>query len=89
MAKAMGADEVINVSDNPLPADVELVLEAARMLVYELLGGAAGEGVMVYGHASGTTLEDLGADFQHTSWGVRITTQVIPRSSPHRQTRFC
>jgi mannonate dehydratase len=39
--------------------------KAAGMPVYELLGGAAREGVMVYGHASGATLDDLGADFQH------------------------
>jgi mannonate dehydratase len=39
--------------------------KAAGMPVYELLGGAAREGVMVYGHASGSTLEDLSADFQH------------------------
>src|SRR6476646_12008735 len=39
--------------------------KAAGMPVYELLGGAAREGVMVYGHASGTTLADLSADFQH------------------------
>ncbi len=39
--------------------------KAAGMPVYELLGGAAREGVMVYGHASGSSLEDLDADFQH------------------------
>ena len=32
--------------------------------MYELLGGAAREGVMVYCHASGSTLDELSADFQ-------------------------
>ena len=36
----------------------------AGLPVYELLGGAAREGVMVYCHASGSTLDELGADFQ-------------------------
>src|SRR5207253_745886 len=39
--------------------------KAAGMPVYELLGGAAREGVMVYGHASGSTLDELSADFQN------------------------
>jgi len=39
--------------------------KVAGMPVYQLLGGAARDGVMVYGHASGTTLEDLSQDFQH------------------------
>src|SRR5881409_2309984 len=46
--------------------------KAAGMPVYELLGGAAREGVMVYGHASGSTLEDLSADFQqHLDLGYK------------------
>ena len=32
--------------------------------MYELLGGAARDGVMVYCHASGSTLDELSADFQ-------------------------
>ena len=36
----------------------------AGLPVYELLGGAAREGVMVYCHASGSTLDELSADFQ-------------------------
>ena len=39
--------------------------QLAGLPVYELLGGAAREGVMVYGHASGTTLDELSADFAH------------------------
>lgn len=37
IARAMGADEVINVSDNPLPADMELVFEATG--IPAVLGG--------------------------------------------------
>ena len=37
----------------------------AGLPVYELLGGAARDGVMVYCHASGSTLDELSADFQH------------------------
>ena len=36
----------------------------AGLPVYELLGGAAREGVMVYCHASGSSLDELSADFQ-------------------------
>ena len=36
----------------------------AGLPVYELLGGAARDGVMVYCHASGSTLDELSADFQ-------------------------
>ena len=36
----------------------------AGLPVYELLGGAARDGVMVYCHASGYTLDELSADFQ-------------------------
>jgi mannonate dehydratase len=36
----------------------------AGLPVYELLGGAAREGVMVYCHASGSTLDELSQDFQ-------------------------
>ncbi|WP_077489049.1 D-mannonate dehydratase ManD [Sinomonas mesophila] len=46
--------------------------KAAGMPVYELLGGAARDGVMVYGHASGSTLEALSADFQaHLDLGYK------------------
>ena len=38
--------------------------KAAEMPVYQLLGGAARDGVMVYGHASGHDLDSLSADFQ-------------------------
>jgi mannonate dehydratase len=38
--------------------------KAAGLPVYELLGGAAREGVMVYGHASGHTLDDLDVSIQ-------------------------
>ena len=38
--------------------------KVAGLPVYELLGGAAREGVMVYCHASGATLDELSADFQ-------------------------
>ena len=38
--------------------------KTAGMPVYELLGGAARDGVMVYCHASGSTLDDLSQDFQ-------------------------
>lgn len=37
----------------------------AGLPVYQLLGGAARDGVMVYGHASGSTLSELDDDFQH------------------------
>src|SRR5687767_360463 len=36
----------------------------AGLPVYELLGGAARDGVMVYCHASGSTLDELSSDFQ-------------------------
>ena len=38
--------------------------KVAGLPVYQLLGGAARDGVMVYCHASGTTLDELGADIQ-------------------------
>lgn len=38
--------------------------KVAGMPVYQLLGGAAREGVMVYGHASGGDLDSLSQDFQ-------------------------
>ena len=38
--------------------------KSAGLPVYQLLGGAAREGVMVYCHASGSSLDDLSADFQ-------------------------
>ena len=40
IAKAMGADEVLNVSDNALPADMELVFEATG--IPAVLGGVLG-----------------------------------------------
>lgn len=46
--------------------------KVAGLPVYELLGGAAREGVMVYGHASGESLEELSEDFQaHLDQGYR------------------
>ncbi|MDB5438376.1 MAG: bifunctional D-altronate/D-mannonate dehydratase [Caulobacteraceae bacterium] len=38
--------------------------KAANMPVYQLLGGASRQGVMVYGHANGETLEDTIAEAQ-------------------------
>nr|WP_294695856.1 D-mannonate dehydratase ManD [uncultured Friedmanniella sp.] len=38
--------------------------KAAGMPVYQLLGGAARDGVLVYTHASGDSFDDLDADFQ-------------------------
>jgi mannonate dehydratase len=38
--------------------------KVAGVPVYQLLGGAAREGVMVYCHASGSTLDELGTNFQ-------------------------
>src|ERR1700709_1392516 len=38
--------------------------KAAGLPVYQLLGGAARNGVMVYGHASGSTLDELSRDIQ-------------------------
>ena len=52
----------------------------AGMPVYELLGGAARSGVMVYGHASGESLAELSADFRaHLDLGykaIRIQSAV-------------
>ncbi|WP_435106180.1 D-mannonate dehydratase ManD [Nocardiopsis synnemataformans] len=46
--------------------------KAAGMPLYQLLGGASREGVLVYGHASGTTLDALSEDFQcHLDLGYR------------------
>ncbi|RFA07622.1 bifunctional D-altronate/D-mannonate dehydratase [Subtercola boreus] len=46
--------------------------KAAGMPVYELLGGAARTGVMVYGHASGSDLEELADDFSaHLELGYK------------------
>ena len=46
--------------------------KVAGLPVYDLLGGAARDGVMVYCHASGSTLEELGADVQrHLDLGYR------------------
>lgn len=54
--------------------------KAAGMPVYQLLGGAAREGVLVYTHASGDSLEDLSQDFQaHLDDGykaIRIQASV-------------
>ena len=41
--------------------------KVAGLPVYELLGGAARDGVMVYCHASGATLDGLSGDFQRPS----------------------
>src|SRR3954449_5992814 len=38
--------------------------KAAGLPVYQLLGGAARNGVMVYSHASGSSVDELSADFQ-------------------------
>lgn len=38
--------------------------KAAGLPVYQLLGGAARDGVMVYGHASGGSLEEMLEDFE-------------------------
>jgi mannonate dehydratase len=46
--------------------------KAAGMPVYELLGGAARNGVMVYGHASGSDLAELADDFRaHLDLGYK------------------
>src|SRR6476661_6007964 len=53
---------------------------AAGMPVYQLLGGAARDGVMVYCHASGSTLDELSQDVQdHLDLGylaVRVQAAV-------------
>ncbi|MFC4565802.1 D-mannonate dehydratase ManD [Nocardiopsis mangrovi] len=50
----------------------DIKAKAAGMPLYQLLGGAARDGVLVYGHASGTTLDDLSADFQrHLDLGYK------------------
>ncbi|SDT42107.1 mannonate dehydratase [Friedmanniella luteola] len=50
----------------------DLLGQAAGMPVHQLLGGAARDGVMVYGHASGATLADLAADVEaHLAQGYR------------------
>ena len=41
--------------------------KVAGLPVYQLLGGAARDGVLVYCHASGATLDDLSDDVQHHS----------------------
>src|SRR5476651_848623 len=38
--------------------------KVAGLPVYQLLGGASRDGVMVYGHANGTTIEDAVAEAQ-------------------------
>ncbi|CAA9299391.1 MAG: Mannonate dehydratase [uncultured Friedmanniella sp.] len=50
----------------------DLLGQAAGMPVFQLLGGAARDGVMVYGHASGATLDDLSRDVEvHLAQGYR------------------
>ncbi|MFC3997309.1 D-mannonate dehydratase ManD [Nocardiopsis sediminis] len=50
----------------------DIKAKAAGMPLYQLLGGAARDGVLVYGHASGATLDDLSADFQrHLDLGYK------------------
>ena len=50
----------------------DLLGQAAGMPVHQLLGGAARDGVMVYGHASGTTLDDLSRDVEaHLAQGYK------------------
>jgi mannonate dehydratase len=50
----------------------DLLGKRAGLPVYQLLGGAARDGVMVYGHASGATLEDLSRDVAaHLGQGYR------------------
>ena len=52
----------------------------AGLPVYQLLGGASREGVMVYGHANGTTIEDTieaALDYQQQGYkGIRIQCGV-------------
>jgi len=50
----------------------DLLGQAAGMPVHQLLGGAARDGVMVYGHASGATLDDLSRDVEaHLQLGYK------------------
>ncbi|GAA1429504.1 D-galactonate dehydratase family protein [Microlunatus lacustris] len=50
----------------------DLLGQAAGMPVHQLLGGAARDGVMVYGHASGATLDDLSRDVEaHLAQGYQ------------------
>lgn len=50
----------------------DLLGQVAGMPVFQLLGGAARDGVMVYGHASGTTLDDLSRDVEaHLAQGYK------------------
>ncbi|GAA1832774.1 D-mannonate dehydratase ManD [Microlunatus capsulatus] len=50
----------------------DLLGQVAGMPVHQLLGGAARDGVMVYGHASGTTLDDLSRDVEaHLAQGYK------------------
>jgi mannonate dehydratase len=50
----------------------DLLGQVAGLPVHQLLGGAARDGVLVYGHASGATLEDLSTDVAaHLAQGYR------------------
>ncbi len=50
----------------------DLLGQAAGLPVYQLLGGAARDGVMVYGHGSGATLDDLSRDVEvHLALGYK------------------
>ena len=50
----------------------DLLGQVAGLPVHQLLGGAARDGVMVYGHASGATLDDLSRDIEaHLTLGYK------------------